>query len=34
MPIVAAVCKVLFEGGAPRSAIADLMGRELRTEQD
>lgn len=34
MPIVAAVCKVLFEGGAPRHAIDDLMGRELRTEQD
>lgn len=34
MPIVAAVNRVLFEGGSPRQAIEELMGRELRTEQD
>ncbi|HEY0971164.1 MAG TPA: NAD(P)H-dependent glycerol-3-phosphate dehydrogenase [Gemmatimonadales bacterium] len=34
MPIVAAVNRVLFDGGSPRQAIEELMGRELRTEQD
>jgi glycerol-3-phosphate dehydrogenase (NAD(P)+) len=32
MPIVEAVNRVLFEGQAPRSAIAALMTRELRSE--
>lgn len=34
MPIVNAVNRVLFDGGSPRQAIEELMGRELRTEQD
>ena len=34
MPIVEAVHRVLFEGGSPRQAIADLMSRDLRAEQD
>ena len=34
MPIVAAVHRILFEGRAPREAIADLMTRELRAEED
>jgi glycerol-3-phosphate dehydrogenase (NAD(P)+) len=34
MPIVAAVHRILFEGQAPRSAIAELMTRELRAERD
>ena len=34
MPIVAAVNRILFEGQAPAQAIAELMGRGLRTEQD
>ena len=33
MPITAAVFGILFEGVAPRQAIADLMGRDLRAEQ-
>ena len=34
MPIVDAVCRILFEGFAARSAIGELMQRELRAEQD
>jgi len=34
MPIVDAVNRVLFEGQSPRSAIAELMTRELRAEVD
>ena len=34
MPIVFAVCRVLFEGQSPRRAIEELMSRELRAEQD
>lgn len=34
MPIARAVSRVLFEGCAPRDAIAELMGRELRPERD
>jgi glycerol-3-phosphate dehydrogenase (NAD(P)+) len=34
MPIAHAVSRVLFEGCAPRDAIAELMGRELRPERD
>ncbi|MFP5354169.1 MAG: NAD(P)H-dependent glycerol-3-phosphate dehydrogenase [Gemmatimonadota bacterium] len=34
MPIVAAVSRILFEQQAPRDALADLMGRELRPERD
>jgi glycerol-3-phosphate dehydrogenase (NAD(P)+) len=34
MPIVHAVYRTLFEGRAAREAIADLMMRELRAEQD
>lgn len=34
MPIVSAVHRILFEGQSPRSAIEDLMRRELRPEQD
>ena len=34
MPIAEAVSRVLFEGRAPRDAIAELMGRELRPERD
>ncbi|HVE79980.1 MAG TPA: NAD(P)H-dependent glycerol-3-phosphate dehydrogenase [Gemmatimonadaceae bacterium] len=34
MPIVEAVCKVLFDNFAAWRAIAELMGRELRAERD
>ena len=34
MPIVSAVERILFEGYPPRRAIEELMGRELRPEQD
>jgi glycerol-3-phosphate dehydrogenase (NAD(P)+) len=34
MPIVHAVYRTLFEGRPVREAIADLMARELRAEQD
>jgi glycerol-3-phosphate dehydrogenase (NAD(P)+) len=34
MPIVEAVHRVLFDGRAPREAIVELMGRELRSELD
>jgi len=34
MPIVNAVRRILFEGHRPSTAIADLMGRELRSERD
>jgi glycerol-3-phosphate dehydrogenase (NAD(P)+) len=34
MPIVEAVYRTLFEGYEARRAILDLMGRELRPEQD
>ncbi len=34
MPIVSAVARILFDGQSPRTAIADLMGRELRPERD
>jgi glycerol-3-phosphate dehydrogenase (NAD(P)+) len=34
MPIVDAVCRILFEGFAAKSAIGELMQRELRAEQD
>lgn len=34
MPIVDAVCRILFEGFAARRAIGELMQRELRAEQD
>lgn len=34
MPIVDAVCRVLFEGQAARDAITELLGREPRAERD
>lgn len=34
MPIVDATYRILFEGQAPREAIAELMARELRPERD
>jgi glycerol-3-phosphate dehydrogenase (NAD(P)+) len=34
MPIVATVYRILFEHQPPRAAIAELMTRELRAEQD
>lgn len=34
MPIVRAISRILFEQQAPRDALADLMGRELRPERD
>ena len=34
MPIVNAVHRILFEGQPAQRAIADLMARELRAEQD
>ncbi len=34
MPIVTAIARILFEQQAPRDALADLMGRELRPERD
>jgi glycerol-3-phosphate dehydrogenase (NAD(P)+) len=33
LPITQQVCDVLFQGKAPREAIAELMGRELKSEQ-
>jgi glycerol-3-phosphate dehydrogenase (NAD(P)+) len=33
LPIIEQVCAVLFRGRAPREAIAELMGRELKSEQ-
>lgn len=33
LPITEQVCDVLFRGKAPRDAIAELMGRELKAEQ-
>jgi glycerol-3-phosphate dehydrogenase (NAD(P)+) len=33
LPITQQVCEVLFRGRAPREAIAELMGRELKSEQ-
>jgi len=33
LPITEQVCEVLFRGKAPREAIAELMGRELKSEQ-
>jgi glycerol-3-phosphate dehydrogenase (NAD(P)+) len=33
LPITEQVCAVLFRGRAPREAIAELMGRELKSEQ-
>ncbi len=34
MPIVDAMQRILFDGQAPREAIAELMARELRAERD
>ncbi|MCE2952462.1 MAG: NAD(P)-dependent glycerol-3-phosphate dehydrogenase [Gemmatimonas sp.] len=34
MPIVEATHRILFEGCAPRDAVAELMARELRPERD
>ncbi|MBC8085770.1 MAG: NAD(P)-dependent glycerol-3-phosphate dehydrogenase [Phycisphaerae bacterium] len=34
MPIVEATHRILFDGQPPREAIAELMGRELRSERD
>jgi glycerol-3-phosphate dehydrogenase (NAD(P)+) len=34
MPIVDATYRILFDGQAPRAAIAELMARELRAERD
>ena len=34
MPIVDMVNRVLFEGHTARSAVSELMTRELRSEQD
>lgn len=34
MPIVEATYRILFEGVSPTTAVADLMRRELRAEQD
>lgn len=34
MPIVDATYRILFEGQAPRDAVAELMARELRPERD
>ena len=33
LPITEKVCEVLFSGKAPREAVAELMGRELKSEQ-
>ena len=33
LPITQQVCEVLFRGRVPREAIAELMGRELKSEQ-
>ncbi|NGM86661.1 NAD(P)-dependent glycerol-3-phosphate dehydrogenase [Parapusillimonas sp. SGNA-6] len=32
LPITDAVCRVLFEGLAPRQAVSELLGREARSE--
>jgi glycerol-3-phosphate dehydrogenase (NAD(P)+) len=34
MPIVDATHRILFDGCAPRDAVAELMARELRPERD
>ncbi|MEP7381773.1 MAG: NAD(P)H-dependent glycerol-3-phosphate dehydrogenase [Gemmatimonadota bacterium] len=34
MPIVTAIARILFEKQAPRDALSDLMGRDLRPERD
>ena len=34
MPIIEAAHRILFDGQAPREAIAELMARELRAERD
>jgi glycerol-3-phosphate dehydrogenase (NAD(P)+) len=34
MPIIDATYRILFEGQAPREAVAELMARELRAERD
>jgi glycerol-3-phosphate dehydrogenase (NAD(P)+) len=34
MPIAAMVSRILFEGYTARAAVAELMARELRAEQD
>ena len=34
MPIVESMHRILFDGQAPREAIVELMGRELRSERD
>ncbi|MCA0376163.1 MAG: NAD(P)-dependent glycerol-3-phosphate dehydrogenase [Gemmatimonadetes bacterium] len=34
MPIIDATHRILFEGQAPRDAVAELMARELRAERD
>lgn len=34
LPIIDATYRILFEGQAPRAAIAELMARELRAERD
>jgi glycerol-3-phosphate dehydrogenase (NAD(P)+) len=34
MPIVGMVHRILFDGHSARRAVAELMGRELRSEQD
>ncbi len=34
MPIIDATYRILFEGQAPREAVAELMARELRPERD
>src|SRR5439155_11723321 len=34
MPIVQTVHRILFQGHSARAAIAELMARELRAEQD
>jgi glycerol-3-phosphate dehydrogenase (NAD(P)+) len=33
LPITQKVCEVLFSGKAPRDGVAELMGRELKSEQ-
>lgn len=33
LPVTQKVCEVLFSGKAPRDAVAELMGRELKSEQ-
>ncbi|HEY0931246.1 MAG TPA: NAD(P)H-dependent glycerol-3-phosphate dehydrogenase [Gemmatimonas sp.] len=34
LPIIDATYRILFEGQAPRAAVAELMARELRAERD